>query len=146
MFRGTDYLSSLADALLSTVERDRNAPHYGESVFARKMRLAQRRDRTVRPTQGPSQCPYLLRVECLEVFQAAQLTDAQSEVLLLRLEGRTWEEIGQLRGHTKQGAQRIFTQASRKLRRAWVEYPYRGLPRVYEDEVKRRCRSGYRSR
>jgi hypothetical protein len=49
----------------------------------------------------------------------------------------TFDEIGQLWNRTKQGAQRVFQQAVRKLRRAQRVYPFAGLNEVYRQEIHR---------
>ncbi len=81
----------------------------------------------------------LLAMECKEIYHTAKLTRRQSKVLELRLGGWTFEEIGNKRGHSRQGAQQIFSQALKKLARALRVYPYKGLSEVYQDELRRGC-------
>ena len=85
----------------------------------------------------PKPSDHLFLTECLAIVERAHLTKRQAEVLSLRLEGYTFEQIGQHRGHTKQGAQRIFMQALKKIRRSVHVYRYRGLGEVYRFEVLR---------
>lgn len=136
LMKRTD-LARTADALLSQVERDASAPHYTENTFRRKVIDANRRAFGAPYPLGGKEWHYLLRQEWREVVERARLTDRQSEVLSLRLEGRTFEEIGVRYGHSKQGAQNIYFQAAKKLVRAWADYPYRGLHQVFRDEVRR---------
>ena len=60
----------------------------------------------------------------------------------MRLEGRTFEDIGRLRRHTKQAAQNIFVQALKKFARALAVYEYTGLAEVYQNEINRGRRRG----
>lgn len=130
-------MSDAADALLALIDRDREAPHYGESSFRRKLQDSNRRARRLPAPTGGKEANYLLQEEWCEVIESAKLTTRQLEVLALRLEGHTFEQIGDLGGHTKQGAQNIFFQAAKKLVKAWMEYPYRGLHQVFREEVRR---------
>lgn len=134
---GKAKLDHAADALLADVPRDRDAPHYRENTFRRKLDLAARRESSQPLPKIREGSVYLLQKEWLEITESARLTQRQSDVLRLRLEGHTFEEIGQRFGHTKQGAQRIYHQGAKKLARAWITYPYRGLPSTYESEVTR---------
>jgi hypothetical protein len=84
----------------------------------------------------------LLAHEIQEVRERASLTPRQSEVLEMRLEGRTFEDIGRLRRHTKQAAQNIFVQALKKFARALAVYEYTGLAEVYQNEINRGRRRG----
>lgn len=133
----TRALTYAADRLLSQVERDPNAPHYVEDSFERKLYLANQRAHKVPIPANTKVCNFLLQNEWAEVIENARLTAKQAEVLNLRLSGYTFEEIGVEGGHTKQGSQRIFFQAAKKLIKAWMEYPYRGLADVYREEISR---------
>lgn len=135
-------LGFVADALLTLCERDRDAPHYTERSFESKLLVARRREpRLAHLAMGRSAHP-LLCSEVEAIIAEANLTDRQKTVCRLRMQGRTFEEIGRLGGHTKQGAQSIFSQAIKKLVRAQDVYPFRGLSEVYRDEVRRGRRAG----
>ncbi|MCW5937529.1 MAG: hypothetical protein KIT11_09510 [Fimbriimonadaceae bacterium] len=130
-------ISASADALLGQIERDRSAPHYREDSFRRKLEEAHKRESKMPLPAGGKEAHYLITQEWIEVTEAAGLTEGQLEVVRLRLAGNTFEEIGRRRGHTKQGAQNVFFQAAKKLVRAWMDYPYRGLHQVFREEVRR---------
>lgn len=134
-------LKRSADMLLARVERDPWAPHYRESTFKRKLYDSNRRALNLPLPSGGLESNILLQSEWADVIEAANLTDRQLTILGLRLEGYTFEQIGELGGHTKQGAQNIFFQGAKKLARAWMDYPYRGLASVYRDEVRRGAKS-----
>lgn len=135
-------LGFVADALLTLCERDRNAPHYTERAFETKLLDARRREpRLAHLAMGRGGHP-LLCSEIEAIITDARLTDRQKTVFRLRMQGRTFEEIGKLGGHTKQGAQSVFCQAMKKLVRAQDVYPFRGLSDVYQDEVRRGRRVG----
>lgn len=130
-------LSQAADALLSRVERDPGAPHYSEDSFRRKVDESNRRTLLLPVPLGGKESLHLLQSEWSDVIDAAHLTRRQCEVLTMRFEGHTFEQIGQAHGHSKQGAQNIFFQAAKKLAKAWMDYPYRGLGHVFREEVRR---------
>lgn len=130
-------LSQAADALLSKVERDPSAPHYSEDSFRRKVDDSNRRTHLLPLPLGGKESNYLLQSEWADVVEASCLTRRQCEVFAMRLAGHTFEQIGLRHGHSKQGAQNIFFQAAKKLARAWVHYPYRGLAQVFREEVRR---------
>jgi DNA-directed RNA polymerase sigma subunit (sigma70/sigma32) len=133
-------ISLLADALLSQVPRDPKSPHYTEESFRRKLGNQTRRESQLPIRTERQGALDLYRNEWCDVTEAAGLTERQSEVVQMRLSGHTFEQIGETFGHSKQGAQNIFMQAAKKLARAWISNPYRGLPSVYEQE----CRRGLR--
>ncbi len=137
MFQGDEYLSVLSDMMLGQVQREREAPHYCDEVFRRKERLAQTREAALPMPKVPEPGDEMLRRECAEVIALANLTPAQKEVFLLHFEGHGWEAIGAMRGHSKQGAHRIFKSAAAKLRKTWSNYWYRGLSEVYRSEIRR---------
>lgn len=130
-------IAILADALLSCIERDSDAPHYREDRFRKKLRTAHDREIRLPMAEVGLEARELLRHQWSEVTESANLTERQLEVVRLRLEGHTFEQIGALKGASKQGAQNVFFQAAKKLVKAWMEYPYRGLDQVYKDEVQR---------
>lgn len=133
----TEDLKFVADALLALCEKAPQRPYYSEEGLRAKLKRAERKD----PLYGHlvhhrGEDP-LLKSECAEVFSRARLTPRQSEVLLRRLEGWTFEEIGNSAGHSKQGAQHIFIQALKKIARSFHVYPFRGLSEVYRWETRR---------
>jgi DNA-binding NarL/FixJ family response regulator len=130
-------VSLIADALLACIERDADAPHYREDRFRRKLQDAHERELRLPIPPCGAEAREILRHQWDEVTQAANLTERQLEVVRMRLDGYTFEQIGQLRGASKQGAQNVFFQAAKKLVKAWLEYPYRGLDDVYRGEVQR---------
>ena len=130
-------ISLLADAMLSHVPREADAPHYTEGSFRRKLGNQHRRECALPLPIERQGALDLYRNEWAEVTESARLTDRQAEVVQMRLSGHTFEQIGQTFGHSKQGAQNIFLQAAKKLARAWVTNPYRGLPAVYDQECRR---------
>jgi hypothetical protein len=137
-------LRFVADALLALCEADHSQPFYTEEVFETKLKRARLRAISL-PFHTPME-PWIAddldRRECEEMLRFANLTDAQSRVLQLRLRGFTFEEIGARDGHTKQNSQRIFVQAIKKLDRSRRVYRYEGLADVYREETRRgvRCR------
>lgn len=135
-----DDLSFLADALLALCERDAERPCYSEHGIKVKQRLAAMRDHRYAHCLLPQSADPLLRHECNDVFARASLTDRQANVLLRRLDGWTFEEIGREAGHSKQGAQHIFVQAMKKLTLTFRVYPFKGLSDVYRWETHRGVR------
>jgi len=130
-------LSQLADDLLRSLPRDPDSPCYPEGSFRRKLEEANRRESALSPRQTRLGALYLSRVEWADVTEAARLTRAQLQVVRMRLAGMTFEEIGGRRGVSKQGASRVWVQAAKKLARAWLDYPYRGLREAYEADCRR---------
>lgn len=130
-------LSQIADDILRSVQRDPEAPHYVEGSFRRKLDEATRRESQMALPRVRPGALYLYRQEWADITEAANLTKRQLQVVSLRLEGHTFEHIGDKFGTSKQGASRVFFQGARKLARAWLDYPYRGLPSVYEEETTR---------
>lgn len=131
-----DDTTRLAEAFLSLCTRDPTAPFYTEAGLRRRLRQER-----ARPALGPAirneATTYLLEREWAAIVIRARLTALQREVFGKRLCGWTFEEIGGRRGHTRQSAQRVFSQALRKLMAAWRTYEYRGLTDVYRLEVRR---------
>lgn len=136
-----DDLRFVADALLALCEPDPSHPFYSEEMFHTKVKLAHVREPGVIGLMLSKHldCELMVR-ECEDLLEAAQLTCRQTEVLNLRLEGHTFEEIGKAGNHSKQGAQKIFLQALKKLHRASAVYRYEGLGDVYRTEVRRGLR------
>ena len=135
-------LSFVADALLALCARERDAPFYTGDGYEAKLRRIRRREREPVGELVSGRVDSLLGVECRDVLRNAGLTERQREVLDLRLEGFTFEEIGQMGRTTKQGAMSVFIQALKKVSRTFAAYPYAGLSEVYRSEVRRRSRFG----
>lgn len=136
----SETLSFLADALLTLCERDERRPFYTERWIRLKQQAASRREPHFAHLLQTHAGEPLLRIECDEVVRSAHLTARQFDVLNKRLDGWTFEEIGNEGGHSKQGAQNIFVQALKKLLRAFRTYPYKGLSDVYRSETRRGVR------
>lgn len=132
-----DEMGRLADSLLALCERDPQAPCYSEEGFRKKLEVDRRRQSRLEPPRARLELSYLIEHEWSEIVRLARLTARQKEVFAKRLSGWTFEEIGRASGRTRQGAQRVFSQAAAKLVRAWSEFPYRGLAEVYRQEVTR---------
>lgn len=137
-----EQLAFVAEALLALCDRCPERPFYSEDAMRGKLKRAQVREPLyAHLIVGRREDP-LLRDECADVIAIARLTQRQAEVVAMRLEGYTFEEIGRSGGHSKQGAQNIFVQGIKKLARAFRVYPYRGLSEVYKIEVKRGVKKG----
>jgi DNA-binding NarL/FixJ family response regulator len=137
-----DTMRFVAEALLEMCEQERSAPFYTDRLYARLTRRRSEREVPYGALLRRFGHDSLLASECEEVYHMAKLTPRQSEVLSMRLEGYSFEEIGRHRRHTKQGAQRIFVQALKKIAHSFRVYPYAGLSDVYERETHRGCRRG----
>jgi hypothetical protein len=132
-----DDIGQITESLLSLCVRDPEAPYYTESGLIRRIEYERRRQPQLRSSHRQDALGYLLEREWTGIVQLARLTRRQREVFEKRLSGWTFEEIGGQNGRTRQSAQRVFTQAVRKLIRAWSEYPFRGLSDVYRQETGR---------
>ncbi len=138
----TEDLSFVADALLEMCAKERTAPFLTEEGFERRLQRFQSRERRPAEELISGRGDAMLSVECRDVMQGAGLTERQREVLEMRLDGFTFDEIGQFRRITKQGAKSVFIQALKKIARTFRDYRYAGLSEVYRSEVKRRTRGG----
>lgn len=136
-------LCFVADALLSLCARDRRAPFHSNRVLAGKIE----RDRQSLPTQAVVMCregaELLFQSECEAIVRSAGLTPNQYRVLRMRVEGSTFEEIGESGCCTKQAAQRVFVLALKKLTLAYHVYQYAGLSEVYRAETHRGLRGAF---
>ncbi len=138
-------LTAAADALLASVERAPDAPHYSEERFRRKLRDATARLGLV-PLRSQVLGAFELGLaEWASIIADANLTETQSEVMAMRFSGQTFVEIGAERGITKQGAARIYSQGARRLAAAWHASPLRGMAAAYEEDVRRGFRTAGRS-
>jgi len=131
-------LSFVADALLAMCEPEPDAPFFTEDGFEAKLQRARRRESHSAGELISARGDRMLGVECRDVLRAAGLTPRQQEVLDLRLEGFTFEEIGNFSRTSKQAAMNVFVQALKKVSRTFRAYRYAGLSEVYGSEVKRR--------
>jgi DNA-binding CsgD family transcriptional regulator len=130
-------LSYLADCLLSEADRDPHYPFYTEDSYRRKIGKSAERDRKFSPRTPEPAFDRVTRREWREILLAARLTQRQHEIVVRRLAGWTFEEIGRRYGHTKQGSESIWRQAKRKIIAAHASYRYVGLAEVYRSEVRR---------
>jgi DNA-binding CsgD family transcriptional regulator len=138
-------LNQISELYSGLTTKDSECPAYGESYFDRKSLLESKRRRwTI--THGAisdARC-YLGDREVQVAVERAQLTEAQRQVLEEHAIGRTLNEMGQQRGHSKQSVFSLLRRALNKLRRSFCKSPIYGLTQVYIEEV---CRpSGYRIR
>jgi hypothetical protein len=143
-------LSEHADQLLSAAGLDRERPAYTEPTLERKLRRARQRERSFSPRELPptEATNYLQQRDLIAALKASRLTVRQFQVFAARIGGDTWLEIGRTFGHSKQGAQKVFSQAVAKVRRTWRHGPYADLHQVYLAEVMRfaPCRTGRKRR
>lgn len=135
-------LSFVADVLLALCAKERDAPFYTEDGYDAKLHRLKSRETASAVELVSGRVDSMLAVECRDVLGGAGLTPRQREVLDLRLEGFTFEEIGAFSRTSKQGAMRVFTQALKKVTRTFRDYRYAGLSEVYRSEVRRRSRGG----
>jgi DNA-directed RNA polymerase specialized sigma24 family protein len=131
-------LEAAAEDLVAAMPRDKKQPHYTEETFSRKLRYAHANEPDAHRQIPPRPQENLAEFEMLEAASDAGLTESQMEVLKLRMEGLTFLEIGELRGHTKQGAMSIFARAKRKLLAVWNQAELHGIAGVYADDQKRK--------
>lgn len=137
----TEDLAFVADALLAICERSTTAPFYTERGYHLKMKRDLPREAVLLPLLSGKPHDQLLESEYSNIFESAKLTDRQAEVLARKLEGFTFEQIGEERGATKQSAQNVFVLAIKKLAHAFDVYPYRGLSDTYRRELRRGVRA-----
>ena len=131
-------LSQRADALLARCGQDRERPFYRDDTFRSKERASRIREpRFGLCAQAKPESP-LAESEFEGLLAWARLTEAQEQVVRLRVAGWTLGEIGELRGCTKQAVNNVLAKAAARLERALRTYPYSGLAEVYRAEVSRR--------
>jgi|GEM_PF-6689911 DNA-binding CsgD family transcriptional regulator len=132
-----DQIAFVADALLALSRPDPQRPTYDEwRPFPRQVPTTPL-DAVWNVIAPYPVSAYFDRQECAALLELARLTPSQEEVLAMRLEGFTFEQIGRRRSITKQGVQKVFIAALKKLRVAWRVYPLRGLAEVYRAEIRR---------
>jgi hypothetical protein len=133
----TEDLSFVADALLAIVGEDADSP-FEFDLAPRLAPLTKAKINAfiqVASQRRPSDV--LLKGECEEILERAQLTENQAEVLDLRLAGMSFDQIGMRKGRSRQGAMKTFLHAVKKIGRVMRVYPYTGLSDVYRYEVRR---------
>lgn len=130
-------LQFVSEALIAMAEKDRERPCYSEREMVRRIEAANRREPVSAGIARYDGHEWLTQRECDALFSLARLTARQDKVLRQRLNGLTFEEIGFDGRHTKQGAQRIFIQALKKIARTYRTYEYVGLSEVYRQETSR---------
>lgn len=133
----TSNLAFVADALLALCTDEPDRPFFNDDQLLAKTRADARRNPTLAALMPKADFDPLLASEYAEVVETAKLTDRQREVLARRLEGQTFDQIGRRSGGSRQGAQKVFVQAIKKIVRSLRVYPYRGLSDVYRREVGR---------
>lgn len=139
-------LSRLADSLLRSIPRDSARPHYTEDSFRCKINVAHQREAKLMLPPPPVSQLYLLKKEWAYLFREAKLTPRQKEIIAYRMAGRTFEEIGEIRGTSKQAVLNILLQACRKIARIRSRYAYDGLAQVYHEETNRGRRTDYKGK
>ena len=129
--------SFVADALLALCGDSQGAPFFLEDSYSVKVKNDRRRDWFLELANIRRPSDVLFQEECRAIVRKADLTENQAEVLDLRLNGLSFEQIGRQRGKTRQAVMNIFLQAIKKIGRVMRVYPYAGLSDVYRYEVRR---------
>ncbi|MCX7801110.1 MAG: hypothetical protein N2109_12320 [Fimbriimonadales bacterium] len=130
--------SLLADCLLAAAPQDPERPFYREDTFRSKERLSRRREPRLGLCAIARPESPLAQAELEGLLSHARLTETQERVVRLRVAGWTYDEIGEARGCSKQAAQRLWSKAAARLRRALETYRFAGLADVYRAETSRR--------
>jgi hypothetical protein len=138
----TEDLSFVADALLALVGEDPANPFDFYLVPRPRPMTPSKISAFVHLASNRRPADVLLEDECGEILKQAKLTANQAEVLDLRLNGVSFDEIGLRRGATRQGAMRTFLHAVKKIGRVIRVYPYKGLSDVYRHEIRRGLSNG----
>jgi hypothetical protein len=116
---------------------DLDRPYFSDAGLDRRIAYSRRKALANASRLAPQVGDPFRTAELRNIVHAAKLTKRQYDVIRLRSRGLTFDEIGRLWNRTKQGAQRVFQQAVRKLRRAQRVYPFAGLNEVYRQEIHR---------
>ena len=119
------------------VSPDDERPFFSDAGLERKIAYNRRQTLAYASLINQNQTNPFRTVELRNILTSAKLTRRQYQVIKLRARGLTFEEIGKLWNRTKQGAQRVYQQAVRKLQRARRVYPFAGLNEVYRQEIHR---------
>lgn len=134
--------SFIADALLAMVGQDHSAPFELDAFDRKRPTTARQKEALIRFASAKRPEDELLENECRTIFDKANLTEKQAEVLDLRLLGLSFEQIARCKGTSRQGSMKVFLQAIKKIGRVMRVYPYTGLSDVYRYEVRRGLRPG----
>ncbi len=126
-----------ADALLAECARPPDRPFYRDATFAYKLRRD--RDRAFKPKEPPPDPNFapMLRQEILTILNRSGLSARERSTLREWMEGRTFQEIGQVQGVSKQMVHKVFSNAIKKIRASYHVYPYAGLHEVFREEITR---------
>lgn len=119
------------------VPPDEERPFFSDAGLERKIAYDRRKTLAHATLINQNQTDPFRTGELRNILTSAKLTRRQYQVIKLRARGLTFEEIGKLWNRTKQGAQRVYQQAVRKLQRARRVYPFAGLNEVYRQEIHR---------
>lgn len=133
----TNSIYYLADALLGQCPKDKSAPHYTETGFKLKLISAHRREAYLPTPRREPALEYLFRREWQGLMRAARLTYRQREVMRNRLNGWTFQEIGDVGGHSKQSSEQVYRAAIKKIARVLGVYRFSGLCETYRIETSR---------
>ena len=133
--------SFVADALLALCGESQGAPFLLNDHFEIKAKADRRTDWFLEMANVRRPSDVLFQEECRAIVRKAELTNNQAEVLDLRLNGLSFDQIGRRRGKTRQAVMKIFLQAIKKIGRVIRVYPYAGLSDVYRYEVRRGSRN-----
>ncbi|MEI7577158.1 MAG: hypothetical protein WCK51_09705 [Armatimonadota bacterium] len=119
------------------VPSDEEHPFFSDAGLERRIAYSRRQALLHANIINQDQSNPFKNGELRNILKEAKLTRRQYEVIKLRARGLTFEEIGKYWNRTKQGAQRVYQQAVRKLQRARRVYPFTGLNEVYRQEIHR---------
>lgn len=133
----TEDLSFVADALLALVGEDPANPFEFDLAPRPRPMTPSKNSAFIHLASHRRPADVMLEDECGEILKRANLTAIQAEVLDLRLNGVSFDQIGMRRGATRQGAMRTFLHAVKKIGRVIRVYPYTGLSDVYRHEIRR---------
>lgn len=138
-------LDQLSELYCSTATQNSEYPSYSEAYFERKSILESKRRRwtVAHDAVSDARC-YLGDREVQVAVEQAQLTAAQRQVLHEHAIGRTLEEMGAERGHSRQSAFSLLRRAINKLRRSLFRSSVHGLTQVYIEQVCRPSRGQMR--
>ena len=127
----------VADRILAEIPRDKQAPHYRDETFRRKLITAQRREIGSESVVQQEPAHALLMAEWDSILHAAKLTPRQREVVEMRIIGMTFESIGEKTACTKQAILNVLQQAAKKISASREQNQLSGLHEVYRSETKR---------
>ncbi len=116
---------------------DPERPYFSEAGLERRIAYGRKQSLAHASLLNQSQNDPFKAGELRNILRQAKLTKRQYEVIKLRSGGMTFDEIGRMWNRTKQGAQRVYQQAVKKLRKAQRFYPFAGLNEVYRQEIHR---------